>query len=597
MKNRKLRRRLISMIFLAAIIYLQHVQLSYSATVSIGRILKMNPLWQLFNCMIAGLTVLITLVLVKKLKPSLLISSLIITIASITNYYILLFHGRPFMADDFYSIRTALNVLSEYQLSIDQIIIRLVIIFAAELVLILLSHFVFLKEQDVSVKRKYSVPALVIDLAAVWLIFFSPWTLFPRSLFSWSWGPAVNEYGYELSFCNSAYLLNHKLVIPEGYSAELLKENKNTEIGKKRDYPDIILILNETLCDLSFYSSIPEGAEVLEPLKEIPGMITGYSTVSLVGGGTNNSEYELLTSNSMSGLSISAPFLALNMNEANSVVSYLHSLGYHTTGMHCGNKSNYGRSTAYYAIGFDDVYLGKEQFANYQEYGNRPWLDSDNYLDLIQAYKNGGDGPRFVYLLTYQNHGGYQQNDAQLDTVSIAQDIGEYTDDVNEYLTSIQQSVEAFEELINYYEKSEREAVILMVGDHAPSFIQSLPVNSGMQNLESAISQRTVPYFVWTNTEIDLSSFSERSTMVDLMPMLFDSAGLPLTDYYQTILDLNKKVPVRTYSGVAMDAEGNVFRIEKGEKYYDQIHYYFCMEYNNLLKGNDYRKELFELTK
>ena len=123
------------------------------------------------------------------------------------------------------------------------------------------------------------------------------------------------------------------------------------EAFERSSYPDIILILNESLCDISYYSTVDEGAEVLAPIHQIPGIISGYSVASLIGGGTNNSEYELLTSNSMAGLSISAPFLVLNMENTNSIVSYLGNYGYYSVAMHCGAKTNYGRNRAYPAIG------------------------------------------------------------------------------------------------------------------------------------------------------------------------------------------------------------------------------------------------------
>ena len=60
---------------------------------------------------------------------------------------------------------------------------------------------------------------------------------------------------------------------------------------------------------------------------------------------------------------------------------------------------------------------------------------------MLSKYEDNQDGPRFMYLLTYQNHGGYEQNDNEYDTVYIQKELGDLTDDVNEYLSSVEKSI------------------------------------------------------------------------------------------------------------------------------------------------------------
>jgi len=582
----------LSVITVLLILYLQHCQLSYSASVAIRKLLFMAPQWQLINCMISAVPFLLFLLLTSRVKLSLLLSSILVTVLSVANNFTLLFHGSPFLASDFYSIPTAMNVLSEYHFNLGPLTWRILFLALAEIVLIVILY-VF-RGPKRKIKWFVSMAAMAVNAALIYFLFFSPWTVFPHSLFTWSWGPAVNEYGYELCLLNSCSLLRNRYQIPEGYSAEII-EFTECDPFSDGSYPDVVIILNETLCDLSFYAPVPEGREVIDDLFKIPTISSGYSTASLVGGGTNNTEYELLTSNSMAGLTITAPFQLLNMNGADSVVSYLKWMGYNTAAMHCGNATNYGRNNAYPAMGFDQLYLGLDSFDYFREYGNRNWLDEDNYLDMLEAYEAMGDGPRLMYLLTFQNHGGYEQNEPEWDTVSIQEDFGEYTDDVNEYLTSVQMSALAFKQLTEYFADSARPVIILMVGDHAPSFIQYLPAKPGITGLEKEIALRTVPYFVWANFEIDNSALAARSSMVDLVPMMLKAADFPLTSYYKTILDLNKNVPVRTMDGAAMDAEGNYFRIGEDTKYSSILQQYYYMEYNALRRADDYRPELFSL--
>lgn len=202
----------------------------------------------------------------------------------------------------------------------------------------------------------------------------------------------------------------------------------------------------------------------------------------------------------------------------------------------------------------------------------------------MEQYDLCEDTPRFVYLLTFQNHGGYEQNAADFDKIHVRGDYGEYTDDINEYLSSLAYSVSAYEQLVAELAERQRPVVLLMVGDHAPSFLPGLDPAENITEEFSEILLRTVPYYVWSNVPLNKSALNEYATMTDLVPMLLKSAGMPLSSYYETILKMNQEIPVRTPSGVYMD---NVHRIgQKGtnEKYTQLLNNYYYMEYNNIKK-------------
>lgn len=204
----------------------------------------------------------------------------------------------------------------------------------------------------------------------------------------------------------------------------------------------------------------------------------------------------------------------------------------------------------------------------------------------------GGDSPKFMYLLTYQNHGGYEQNDVSMDTVEVKGNYGQAADDTNEYLTSLKLSAEAFASLIAELSASERDTVVLMVGDHAPSFITEMPCASH-DGIDGSVTQRTVPYYIWSNFDLNQDALTEFSTMTDLMPMLSEVAGIPCSPYFNLLNELRKEVPVRTSDGLYVDHSGNEVKYAEGEKYYELIRDYYYMEYNGLTHGDDYLEGLF----
>lgn len=586
----KSNKNVFSILLILLIVCCQHFQLTYSASIGVRYCLTMDVRLICLNMLVTAIPLLLILLIFQNVFVSMLISSVLITTLSIINYHVFLFHGTPFLASEFKNIATAIDVLNAYKPVFDKMVIRLLLITLLELFILLL----FYKSvKNFRVSCRIAIPILVTDCLVLWLLFFSTWTIFPNSLVSWSWVKPMSKYGYEVCFVNSMYCVNKKYSTIEGYNPELLYKyllEEDGEIEANKTYPDIILILNEALGDLDYCSSIPEGSEALELIKSIEGIISGYAVVPLIGGGTNCSEYELLTSNDMYELSTASPFAALDLSEANSVVHYLKSLGYYSAAMHCYSEENYARNIAYPALGFDEVYLGKEHFI-YNSYGKREWLDRDNYEDLLRIYKSAADSPRFMYLLTFQNHGGYEQNQSEMDTVHVDIDLGQYTDDVDEYLTSIRSCAEGFCYLIEELSNSNRPVVVLMVGDHEPSFISELPVSA--KKYQSSVVQRTVPYFIWTNIEINKELFTEISSLTDLLPMLINATGMPLTSYYRLINELHLSVPVRTSDGIYYNAEGIEIYMQSNDEYSDLIRDYYYMEYNNISHGEDYLAELF----
>ena len=132
-----------------------------------------------------------------------------------------------------------------------------------------------------------------------------------------------------------------------------------------------------------------------------------------------------------------------------------------------------------------------------------------------------------------------------------------------------------------------------MVGDHAPSFISDLKCKEEFSDEEKNIYSRMAPYVIWANYDVTYKDDMKYASMVDIVPMLVEIAGLPLSDYYSYILEMHKEVPVRTSDQWYMDANQTIDKYEKDSPYYDLITQYYYMAYNSLKVGDDYKQELF----
>jgi len=435
---------------------------------------------------------------------------------------------------------------------------------------------------------------LAVNGLVMYVTMFDGTPLKPLKSIGWDWTVPMNAYGYTSCLAEDLGNLLNPYTAPEGYDSEAIQWDTPAET-ETEVLPDVILILNETFYDLERYSDIQPDRDIFAEFYGLENAVTGHAVTPVTGGGTNNAEYELLTSNSMYLLNADAPFHYVDFAPENSnVVRYFDDLGYETFGMHCVEPTNYARNRVYPQLGFDHVLLGRTEFQYIGHNGNRGWLDSDNYRDLIDRYEAAGDGPRVLYLLTYQNHGGFEQNDASSDTVHAANAPEELADQVDEYLSSVDLSVQAFLELTEYFASVDRPVIICMVGDHGPSFITELEPRSEYSEEEATVVAKATPYVIWANFPLEESAGGDAS-MVDMVPMLLRQAGLPLTPYYETILELHEALPIRTGDGITVDRSGTVAAYTYGDPAFESLTRYYFMEYNGLVAGNDFVPELFRV--
>ena len=127
---------------------------------------------------------------------------------------------------------------------------------------------------------------------------------------------------------------------------------------------------------------------------------------------------------------------------------------------------------------------------------------------MIMWYEQMPDCPRLLYLLTMQNHGGWNMNDKSLDYIQALNNYGDLDETVDEYLSCIYLSDIAFSRLIEYFSKINRHVVICMVGDHSPYFSDSI-CNESYTEYERFLRLRSTPFIIWKNY-IDKSNDTEK---------------------------------------------------------------------------------------
>ncbi len=534
----------------------------------------------------------IVYIIVRRRWIAALLTGLPLAVLSIANYYTLVFRNSPISTQDIHNLGTTLSVIDSYNFPLSAFVLGILLFFVLQ-ILVIRQLYKCEKGKKRSLKNIALKNACLVlfCIGFMHLTYFAENPIKPRNTFVWSWEDSYYKYGYAASsievFQNSVNMIDR----PEGYSEEKLAALKEANAVKKTagNKPDIILILNETFYDMRDLLDIETDVPVMPFIDSLKHR--GKAVVAGTGGGTNKSEYELLTSNSIELMPGITPFNYLDFNDANSIVKYTKNLGYTTWGAHCAESLNYERGNVYPKLGFDEV-LFRDEFGEIDRYGERPYAtDEFCYEKMLADYENMGDGPRFQYLLTIQNHGGWDMNDPKEDMVRSLTDFGEHTELLNEFMSCVRRSDEAFRKLTEYFEGSDRDVIICMVGDHAPSFATELVDSS---SLDVTLSLRSTPYVMWSNFDMDGYEMPKTVSMPYLVPSVLDAAGAELSPYYSHMLNLRDDVPVLTAFGLYQTAGGEVYKYTDKTDHSDDINIYFDMVYNNVAKDTNRINEIFE---
>lgn len=135
---------------------------------------------------------------------------------------------------------------------------------------------------------------------------------------------------------------------------------------------------------------------------------------------------------------------------------------------------------------------------------------------LIEQYetKESPNELLFSFLVTMQNHGGYDWEDYE-PTVQL--DYLEHYPLAEQYLSLIQETDAAFQYLIEYFTAVDEPTMIVMFGDHLPcieeSFYEML-LGCNWDECSKLDNQKlyTTPFIIWTNYDIEERSNVEMSS-------------------------------------------------------------------------------------
>lgn len=455
-----------------------------------------SPYVFLCNSIIILMTLSITFLMRRRFWGLSLIS-FIWLLLGVTNSILLSNRVTPFTATDLMLVDSAFGVVTKY-FSMMQIVLVVVGVTLAIALLALL----FFKAPKVQHKIKY--PRNIIAIVMIWIIGFGSVNLGVGSeLMSMKFGELrVSYYDYGFVYCFTNSLINTGIAKPNSYSGEtvekIVDKAEKKKISKAKKKPNIIFLQLESFFDMNHLNGVRFSKNPVpnfeKLMKKFP---SGYFNVPIVGAGTVNTEFEVMTGINLDYFGPGEyPFKTkLVDTTCESVCFNLKEYGYNCHAIHNNTATFYGRNVVFSNLGYDTFTTIENM--HIEDFTPMGWA-KDYYLTeyILEALKSTKNQD-FIYAISVQGHGSYP-TDGDYDYPIKVRGV-EDEDTKNKYQYYAMQTYEMDQfiaKLTKALKQLGEETILVMYGDHLPSFGLS------GEDLDNGDVYQT-EYVIWSNFDND----------------------------------------------------------------------------------------------
>lgn len=326
------------------------------------------------------------------------------------------------------------------------------------------------------------------------------------------------------SMAENYYL--EKFVDKKDAAALLIRKIKKDELSKVdvndpllKGYPynkqtnmDVIVIQSETFFDIAKYQDKLEKNGIVIHDDTITKYfrqyqdegISGQLYVPTVGGGTVNTEYEVLTGYGAKYFSKGSIVFTSVLKEAtNSLASYMKKYvgNMKTIGIHNHNADYWDRDRVYPLLDIDEFVDITKFTPEEQADLVGAWMSDKTIFDMtIRLLEQNQYTNNFILPVTVQNHGpflGVKGSPIEVDNVT-QKDGWE----IRNYVANIKYSDEQLKIFMDYINSRTKPTMIVFYGDHKPDPNYDIFKNSPYYTENDRINVFSTDYFIWFNNAV-----------------------------------------------------------------------------------------------
>lgn len=483
-----------------------------------------SPYIYLCNVLIILMSLSFTLLIKRRFFAMSLISVVWLVLGTV-NGIMLIIRVTPLTFSDLLMINEGIRVADKY-FSIWHAILATIIVVLIVVALI----YMFRKMPKVNHPIKYI--RNIIGIGIIWLIGLGMITIAIRSgVIEKNFGnlrDCYSQYGFVYCFSNSVF--NTGVSKPDSYSDETIKEiTKGEGVGQATNTPNIIFVQLESFFDINNMKDIKVNKNPVPNFeKYLKECASGYFNVPVVGAGTVNTEFEVMTGMNMDSFGPGEyPFrTVLQDNTCESICYNLKKHNYTAHAIHNNTATFYTRHRVFANLGYDDFTSIETMDA--KDYTESGWAKDKILTKYIMDALNTSSGKDFIYTISVQGHGSYPTDDVKYPfTVSGLGD-KEREKQFEYYAQQTNEMDQFIGDLIDNLSNYDEDVVLVMYGDHLPS----LGITA-----EELVNENVyqTQYFIWTNfnskyEKEDLEAYKLQSKILQM----FNIKDGNINNYIQT---------------------------------------------------------------
>lgn len=469
--------------------------------------LTSHPFAFLCNMLIILFTLSVSFLFRKRIFV-LSVLSIIWIIFGVANFILLSNRVTPFTGYDLKLISDAIGVLKKYLNTFQLILVG--ILFAGALVGL---FFIFTKMPKLKKKVNYIKALILMGFTALLMLGGIRLGIYNGSLEE-RFGELSQAYlknGFVYCFTNS--LVDTGVDKPDDYSPESISklvfddvepttttEDAVTVVEKEFSGPNVIFLQLESFFDVSRLKNTTFSEDPLPIFHSLMAQYpSGALSVPVIGAGTVNTEFEILTGMNMDDFGAGEyPFKeVLRKNVCESAAFNLKPHGYATHAIHNHTGRFYGRNIVYGNLGIDT--FTSVEYMHPIETTPMNWCKDHILIQEIAKCLDDTTEQDFICTISVQGHGSYP-DDADYEPKILVNDCysEEKKSSFQYYVNQLSEMDIFLRDLTNYLAARGEETVLVMYGDHLPS------LDIANEDLLTG-DIYTTEYIVWNNFGLNLA--------------------------------------------------------------------------------------------
>ncbi len=251
----------------------------------------------------------------------------------------------------------------------------------------------------------------------------------------------------------------------------LKEQNELVQNGEQS--PNVIFLQLETFFDVNHLSNVQFSEDPIPNFTKLHSEYSsGYLGVPSIGAGTANTEFEVISGMSLEHFGMGEyPYKTVLQSSACESICYnLKNHGYKTHAIHNNTAIFYDRDKVFANLGFD-TFTALEHMQDV-EYTIGGWAKDSVLLGCINDCLDSSEGSDVIYTITVQGHGKYPsgyEDDLPI-TVEGFSDDEETNSEFKYYINQLYEVDKFIGELLQSLQSRGERTVVVMYGDHLPSF-------------------------------------------------------------------------------------------------------------------------------